>query len=98
VSFTPFLDDVGKRLAHQYLLTFLAKPQKKAGWQRIRLMTEVPNTDLVGPRKGVGGGGDSQRVILSLVHVFVQRDFFVLSTLLSKLHNRLVHSDANQPG
>ena len=51
VSFTPFLDDVGKRLAHQYLLTFLAKPQKKAGWQRIRLMTEVPNTDLVAPRK-----------------------------------------------
>ena len=50
MSFTPFLDDVGKRLAHQYLLTFLAKPQKKAGWQRIRLMTEVPNTDLVAPR------------------------------------------------
>ena len=51
VSFTPFLDDVGKRLAHQYLLTFLAKPQKKAGWQRIRLITEVRNTDLVAPRK-----------------------------------------------
>jgi hypothetical protein len=42
---------VAKRLAHQYLLTFLAKPQKKAGWQRIRLMTEVRNTDLVAPRK-----------------------------------------------
>jgi hypothetical protein len=51
VSFTPFLDDVGNRLAHQYLLTFLAKPQKKAGWRRIRLMTEVPNTDLVAPGK-----------------------------------------------
>jgi hypothetical protein len=51
VSFTPFLDDVGKRLKHQYVLTFLPKPQKKAGWQRIRLMTEVPNTDLVAPRK-----------------------------------------------
>jgi hypothetical protein len=51
VSFTPFLDDVGKRLAHQYLLTFLAKPQKKAGWQQIRLMTEVPNADLVAPGK-----------------------------------------------
>lgn len=51
VSFTPFLDDFGKRLAHQYLLTFLAKPQKKAGWQRIRPITEVPNADLVGPRK-----------------------------------------------
>ncbi len=51
VSFTPFLDDVGKRLAHQYLLTFLAKRPKKANWQRIRLMTEVPNADLVGPGK-----------------------------------------------
>jgi len=49
VSFTPFLDDVGKRLGHQYLLTFLAKPPKKANWQRIRLMTEVPNADLVAP-------------------------------------------------
>jgi hypothetical protein len=51
VSFTPFLDDVGKRLAHQYLLTFLAKPPKKANWQRIRLMTEVRNADLVAPGK-----------------------------------------------
>jgi hypothetical protein len=47
VSFAPFLDDVRKWLAHQYLLTFLAQPPKKAGWQRIRLMTEVPNADLV---------------------------------------------------
>jgi hypothetical protein len=51
VSFTPFLEDVEKRLAHQYLLTFLAKPPKKANWQRVRLMTEVPNADLVGPQK-----------------------------------------------
>jgi len=51
VSFTPFLEDVEKRLAQQYLLTFLAKSPKKAGWQRIRLMTEVPNADLVGPGK-----------------------------------------------
>ena len=51
VSFAPFLEDVEKRLTHQYLLTFLAKPPKKAGWQRIRLMTEVPHADLVGPGK-----------------------------------------------
>lgn len=51
VSFTPFLDDMGKRLAHQYVLTFLARTPKKAGWQRIRLMTEVPNADLVAPRR-----------------------------------------------
>jgi len=51
VSFTPFLEDVEERLAHQYLLTFLAKPPKKANWQRVRLMTEVPNADLVAPGK-----------------------------------------------
>ena len=51
VSFTPFLDDVRKRLTQQYLLTFLAKTPKKAGWQRIRLMTEVPHADLVAPRR-----------------------------------------------
>ena len=51
VSFTPFLNDFGKRLSHQYLLTFLAEIPKKSGWQRIRLMTEVPNADLVAPRR-----------------------------------------------
>jgi hypothetical protein len=51
VSFTPFLDDVGKRLAHEYLLTVLVKPPKKADWQSIRLMTEVPNADLVAQAK-----------------------------------------------
>src|SRR5215469_3269624 len=51
VSFTPFLEDVGKRLAHEYLLTVLVKPPKKADWQSIRLMTEVPNADLVAQGK-----------------------------------------------
>jgi len=51
VSFAPYLDDVAKRLNHQYLLTFLAKPQKKAGFQKIRLRTEVPNADLVSADK-----------------------------------------------
>jgi hypothetical protein len=47
VSFTPYLDELGQRLTHQYLLTFLAKPPKKAGWQQVRLGTEVPNVDLI---------------------------------------------------
>jgi hypothetical protein len=47
VSFTPFLNDVANRLNHQYLLTFLAKPPKRAGWQRVKLMTEVSNAQLV---------------------------------------------------
>jgi hypothetical protein len=51
VSFTPYLDDQTRRLTHQYLLTFLAKPPKKAGLQSIRITTEVPNADLVAPKK-----------------------------------------------
>ena len=47
VSFSPYLDDLSHRLQHQYFLSFLAKPEKRAGWQHIRLSTEVPNVDLV---------------------------------------------------
>jgi len=51
VSFQPYFEDVGHHLEHQYWLTFLAKPQKKNGWQRIKLTTEVPNAELVSPNK-----------------------------------------------
>ncbi len=47
VSFAPFLERLGRRLQHQYLLTFIPKPQKKAGWQNVRLGTELPNLDLI---------------------------------------------------
>jgi hypothetical protein len=47
VDFAPYLTDLAGRLNHQYLLTFLAKPQKKSGMQRIKLRTEVHNVDLV---------------------------------------------------
>jgi hypothetical protein len=47
VSFAPYLADFGRRLSHQYLLTFLAKPPKKAGWVKVRLSCEVKNVDLV---------------------------------------------------
>lgn len=47
VSFSPFLEDFSRRLEHQYLLSFIPKPQKKAGWQKVRLNCEVPNVDLV---------------------------------------------------
>ena len=51
VSFAPYLDDLTHRLSHQYLLTFLAKPPKKAGLQQVRLRTEVSNVDLVSADK-----------------------------------------------
>jgi len=47
VSFSPYLDDLSHRLDHQYLLTFFAKPEKKAGLQAVKLRTEVPNAELV---------------------------------------------------
>jgi hypothetical protein len=47
VSFAPYLQDLEQRLEHQYLLSFIPKPQKKSGWQHIRLHTEVSNVDLV---------------------------------------------------
>lgn len=51
VAFAPFLENMTNRLAHQYLLTFLAKPPKKPGWQRVRLATEVSNADLISAGK-----------------------------------------------
>ncbi|MFZ0732716.1 MAG: hypothetical protein WAM79_10370 [Candidatus Sulfotelmatobacter sp.] len=47
VSFAPYLDSLSQRLQHQYFLGFLAQPRKKAGWQHIRLTTELPGVDLV---------------------------------------------------
>jgi hypothetical protein len=47
VSLAPYLDDLSHRLTRQYLLTFLAKPEKKAGFQQVKLRTEVPNAELV---------------------------------------------------
>jgi hypothetical protein len=47
VSFTPYLEDTARRIQNQYLLRFLAKMPKKAGWRQIHLKTEVPDVDLV---------------------------------------------------
>jgi hypothetical protein len=51
VSFDPYLEDMGHHLDHQYWLTFNAKPQKKSGWQRIKVTTEVSNAELVSPHQ-----------------------------------------------
>jgi len=47
VSLAPFLDDFTQRLANQYELTFLAKPDKKGGLEKIRVTTEVPRVSIV---------------------------------------------------
>lgn len=50
-SFTPYLDDLAKKLNHQYLLTFLAKPEKKPALVPLKVQTEVPNAEVVAARK-----------------------------------------------
>ncbi|MGB7553913.1 MAG: hypothetical protein WBM04_06045 [Candidatus Korobacteraceae bacterium] len=47
VAFAPYLHDLANRLNHQYLLSFLAGPQKKAGLEPVKLIAEVPNVNLV---------------------------------------------------
>lgn len=49
VTFKPYLEDMDGRFSRQYFLTFIPKPQKKAGMQRIRLGAETPGVELVGP-------------------------------------------------
>jgi len=51
VSMTPFLDDLNQRLSGQYLLTFLAKPERKPGFQNVKISTELPHVKLEGPSK-----------------------------------------------
>jgi hypothetical protein len=51
VSFSPYLEDLNQRLTHQYLLTFVARPPKKAGERQIKLRTEVQNADFASADK-----------------------------------------------
>ena len=46
VAFAPFLNDLSNRLNHQYLLSFLAEPKRKAGLEPVKLVSEVPNVEL----------------------------------------------------
>lgn len=46
VAFAPFLKDLSGCLNHQYLLSFLAEPEKHAGLHSVKVVSEVPNTEL----------------------------------------------------
>ena len=46
-SFTPYFNQIAKRMQHGYLLTFKAQPGAKSGMQPVKISTEVPNVDLV---------------------------------------------------
>ena len=47
VSFAPYLDMLNHQLSNQFLLTFLAKPQKKAERERVKITSEIHLVDLV---------------------------------------------------
>jgi len=49
VEFAPYLSDLASHLKHQYVLGFVAKPEKKAGLRKVKIRTEVPKVDLVAP-------------------------------------------------
>jgi hypothetical protein len=46
-DFSPYLKDISNRLDHQYILSFLPVPQKKAGMRSVKLKTELHNVDLI---------------------------------------------------
>jgi hypothetical protein len=46
IAFAPYLTEYAEKLTHQFRLTFLAQPAAKAGFQRIKLETEVTNAEL----------------------------------------------------
>jgi hypothetical protein len=45
VTFEPYLNQIAKILENQYLLTFEAKPAKKAGLQTVALITEIAGVE-----------------------------------------------------
>ena len=49
VSFKPQLETLQKMLSNQYYVVFQAAPKKKAGFQRLKIDTELSNSELESP-------------------------------------------------
>jgi hypothetical protein len=49
VSFKPYLETFQKMLSNQYYIVFQAVPKKKAGFQRVKMETELSNSELESP-------------------------------------------------
>ena len=49
VSFKPFLEDIGKLLGQQYLMTFLATPGEKGRYARLQVSVEAGDVELIAP-------------------------------------------------
>jgi hypothetical protein len=49
VSFKPYLERLQKLFSNQYYVVFQAVPGKKAGLQRVKVQTELSNSELLAP-------------------------------------------------
>jgi hypothetical protein len=49
VAFAPYLDKLNQQLPNQFLLTFLAQPQKKAAREPIKVSSEIHSVDFLYP-------------------------------------------------
>lgn len=49
VSFQPYLERLQKMLSNQYYVVFQAMAKKKAGLQRVKVYTELSNSELLAP-------------------------------------------------
>jgi hypothetical protein len=47
VAFAPYLKRLNDQLPEQYLLTFMAKPQKKAGQESFKVGSELHDLDFL---------------------------------------------------
>ena len=47
VSFAPYLKELNAQLPNQFLLTFMAKPEKKAGTESVKVTSELHDVDFV---------------------------------------------------
>ena len=62
VSFKPYLERFQKMLLNQYYVVFEAAPKSKAGFQRIDVRTELPNSELLAPNNVWVPGAAESRV------------------------------------
>jgi hypothetical protein len=51
VSFAPYLAEISNRLEHQYIATLGMNPGTRAGFENVRLTTEVPNAELISAKR-----------------------------------------------
>lgn len=47
VDFTPYLNKMNRQLSHQFLMTFLAEPEKKAGQEPVNITSEIHAVDFL---------------------------------------------------